>query len=55
MIAPGAPPVRVFIFDLDETLILFNDLVTNKYASAHNKVILRATSAPGAFWKRRQA
>jgi hypothetical protein len=34
-----SPPLdRVFVWDLDETIIVFNSLLTGGYAVAHGKV-----------------
>lgn len=35
----GPPLDRVFVWDLDETIIVFNSLLTGGYAAAHGKVI----------------
>jgi len=36
---PQSPPLdRVFVWDLDETIIVFNSLLTGGYAVAHGKV-----------------
>ena len=40
----GKPPERVFIWDLDETLIIFQSLLTGEYASKFGKVSLKTKS-----------
>ena len=41
--------MRVFIFDLDETLLVFNDLVNGKFAHACGKVTIHRSNY--AMWK----
>jgi eyes absent family protein 1 len=39
------PPERVFIWDLDETIIIFHTLLTGSYPSRYNKVMMACKSS----------
>jgi hypothetical protein len=48
-IPPDAPHVRVFVFDVDETLLIFNGLVNNAYANSTDKSLTVARALGEVF------